>query len=106
LIDATIEGYNDGYAAASPPGRFKPGATGLFDLGGNVAEWCHDYYAIDPSAPEKELVDPAGPKEGSHRVVKGASWRMAGITYLRTAFRDYSAGARHDLGFRVCRYAE
>jgi formylglycine-generating enzyme required for sulfatase activity len=106
LIDVTIEGYNDGYAAAASPGRFKPGATGLFDLGGNVAEWCHDYYAIDPSEPEKEQVDPAGPTEGAHRVVKGASWKMAGITYLRAAFRDYSAGARHDLGFRVCRYAE
>jgi len=106
LIDVTIEGYNDGYAAAAPPGKFKPTATGLFDMGGNVAEWCHDYYAIDPSEPAKEQVDPAGPREGSHRVVKGASWKLAGITYLRMAFRDYSAGARHDLGFRICRYGE
>jgi formylglycine-generating enzyme required for sulfatase activity len=106
LIDVTIEGYNDGYPAAASPGKFKPGATGLFDMGGNVSEWCHDYYAIDPSEPEKVQTDPAGPQEGSHRVVKGASWKLAGITYLRTAFRDYSAVARHDLGFRVCRYAE
>jgi formylglycine-generating enzyme required for sulfatase activity len=106
LIDVTIEGYNDGYAAAAPAGKFKPTAAGLFDMGGNVAEWCHDYYTIEAAEPEKEPVDPAGPKEGAHRVVKGASWKMAGITYLRTAFRDYSAGARHDLGFRVCRYAE
>jgi formylglycine-generating enzyme required for sulfatase activity len=106
LIDVTIEGYNDGYAAAAPPGKFKPTAAGLFDMEGNVAEWCHDYYAIDAAEPEKEQVDPAGPREGSHRVVKGASWKLAGITYLRIAFRDYSAGARQDLGFRVCRYAE
>jgi formylglycine-generating enzyme required for sulfatase activity len=106
LIDVVIEGYNDGYPAAAPPGKFKSTAAGLFDLGGNVAEWCHDHYAIDPSEPEKEQVDPAGPREGSHRVVKGASWKLAGITQLRLAFRDYSAGARPDLGFRVCRYAE
>ena len=106
LIDVTIEGYNDGYAAAAPPAKFKPTATGLFDMGGNVAEWCHDYYAIDPSEPEKEQVDPTGPREGSHRVVKGASWKLAGITYLRMAYRDYSAGGRNDLGFRICRYAE
>jgi formylglycine-generating enzyme required for sulfatase activity len=106
LIDVTIEGYNDAYPAAAPAGKFKPTVTGLFDMGGNVAEWCHDYYAIDPPEPEKEQVDPAGPKEGTHRVVKGASWKLAGITYLRTAFRDYSAGGRNDLGFRVCRYAE
>jgi hypothetical protein len=37
--------------------------------------------------------------------VKGASWKESGITQLRNAFRDYSAGGRQDLGFRVCRYA-
>jgi formylglycine-generating enzyme required for sulfatase activity len=106
LIDVTIEGYNDGFPAAAPAGKFRPGATGLFDMGGNVAEWCHDYYAIAPSEAEKEQVDPAGPRDGSHRVVKGASWKLAGIAHLRIAFRDYSAGPRNDLGFRVCRYAE
>jgi formylglycine-generating enzyme required for sulfatase activity len=106
LVQTTIEGYNDGYPAAAPAGKFKPNATGLFDMGGNVAEWCHDHYAIDPAEPDKEQADPAGPREGAHRVVKGASWKSAGIANLRTAFRDYSAGPRNDLGFRVCRYAE
>ena len=73
-------------------------------MGGNVAEWCHDYYAIETEG-EKEQADPVGPREGSHRVVKGASWKSAGIANLRIAFRDYSAGPRNDLGFRlpVCR---
>jgi formylglycine-generating enzyme required for sulfatase activity len=106
LIDVIIEGYHDGYPAAAPPAKFKPTAAGLFDMGGNAAEWCHDYYAIETAEPERQQTDPAGPREGSHRVVKGASWRLAGITHLRIAFRDYSAGARHDLGFRICRYAE
>jgi formylglycine-generating enzyme required for sulfatase activity len=106
LIDVIIEGFNDGYPAVAPTGKFRPAGPGLFDMGGNVAEWCHDYYAIGPSEPEKEQADPAGPKEGSHRVVKGASWKSAGIAHLRIAFRDYSAGPRNDLGFRICRYAE
>ena len=106
LIEVIIEGYNDGYPAVARPGKFKPTAAGFFDMGGNVAEWCHDYYAIEPEGTAKESVDPTGPKEGSHRVVKGASWKQAGITHLRIAFRDYGAGGRNDLGFRICRYAE
>jgi formylglycine-generating enzyme required for sulfatase activity len=106
LMDVIIEGYTDGYPAAAPVGKFRFAATGLFDLGGNVAEWCHDYYAIETEAPEKEQSNPTGPREGSHRVVKGASWKSVGIANLRIAFRDYSAGPRNDLGFRVCRYAE
>ncbi len=101
-----IEGFNDGFAAAAPVGSFKPTAAGLLDMGGNVAEWCHDYYAIDQPEHEKELTDPTGPRDGAHRVVKGASWKSAGIANLRIAFRDYSAGPRNDLGFRICRYAE
>ncbi len=106
LVDGAIAGYQDGFPAAAPAAKFKPNAAGLFDMGGNVAEWCHDYYAIDPAEPEKEQADPAGPREGVHRVAKGASWKSAGIANLRIAFRDYSAGPRSDLGFRVCRYAE
>ena len=105
LIDVIIDGYNDGYPAAAPVGKFRPAATGLFDMGGNVAEWCHDYYAIETDG-EKEQSDPVGPREGAHRVVKGASWKSAGIAPLRIAFRDYNAGPRNDLGFRICRYAE
>jgi formylglycine-generating enzyme required for sulfatase activity len=106
LLDAIIEGYNDGYPAAAPAGKFRPNAYGLFDMGGNAAEWCHDAYAIEPLAEGEERVDPAGPAEGAHRVVKGASWKSFALTQLRIAYRDYSAAGRVDLGFRVCRYLE
>jgi len=106
MIDVIIEGFSDRFPAAAPVGRFTPTAAGLLDMGGNVAEWCHDYYAIEPAGDERELADPTGPREGAHRVVKGASWKSAGIANLRIAFRDYSAGPRSDLGFRICRYAE
>ncbi len=106
LVDVIIDGYTDGFPAAAPAGKFKPSATGLVDLGGNVAEWCHDVYAIEPEGPETLQTDPVGPREGAHRVVKGAGWRSSGIATLRTAFRDYSAGTRNDLGFRIGRYAE
>ncbi|NIR17655.1 MAG: formylglycine-generating enzyme family protein, partial [Desulfobacterales bacterium] len=86
----------------APPGVFKPNTLGLYDLGGNVAEWCHDYYTIYPYSGQKVISDPLGPKEGKHRVVKGSSWKDSSITALRLAYRDYSSGRRPDVGFRVC----
>jgi formylglycine-generating enzyme required for sulfatase activity len=96
--------YNDGYPGPAPPGVFKPNSLGLYDLGGNVAEWCHDYYTIYAYSGQKVILDPLGPEEGKHRVVKGSSWKDSSITALRLAYRDYSSDKREDVGFRVCRY--
>jgi len=96
--------YEDGYIITAPPGSFKPNASGLFDMGGNVAEWNHDYYTIYPYSAGKIYVDPSGPEQGKHRVIKGSSWRDSGISELRLSYRDYSQEKRQDLGFRICRY--
>ena len=96
--------YNDGYPVSAPPGAFPANEKGLFDLGGNVAEWCHDYYSIYPYDAQKTDVDPTGPPDGNHRVVRGSSWQHASISLLRNAFRDYGNTRRDDVGFRVCRY--
>ncbi len=103
LLPAVIPGYDDGFAAAAPPGRFPANPLGLFDTGGNVAEWVHDVYAIPAPNFEK---DPMGPPEGALHVILGASYLHATVTELRLSFRDYSATARPDVGFRVARPAE
>ena len=95
--------YNEGYAATAPPAKFRENDLGLYDLGGNVAEWCHDYYSIYPHD-NKEYLDPLGPDEGKHRVVRGSGWKHGSISTLRLSYRDYSDSKRPDLGFRVCRY--
>jgi formylglycine-generating enzyme required for sulfatase activity len=99
-----LQTYNDGYPGTAPPGVFKANVLRLYDLGGNVSEWCHDYYSIYPYSAQKVHQDPLGPKLGKHRVVKGSSWKQASISALRLSYRDYSDGKRPDLGFRICRY--
>jgi formylglycine-generating enzyme required for sulfatase activity len=106
LLSHYLEAYNDGYPVSAPVGSLKPNGLGIHDLGGNVAEWCHDFYSIYSYKPEAVYQDPLGPREGKHRVVRGSSWKHAGISALRVAYRDYSSGNREDLGFRICRYAE
>ena len=106
LLANTIEGYTDGYPASAAPGIFPASTLGFFDFGGNVSEWCNDYYEIYSYDPEKFVSDPTGPKDGSLRVVRGSSWRHASISNLRLTYRDYSNDKRPDLGFRISRYAE
>ncbi len=82
-------------------GQKRPNAWGLYDMHGNVSEWCSDWYSSDYYA-NSPLEDPAGPESGSLRVHRGGSWLFtAGI--CRSADRYwFTPGYRgSDLGFRV-----
>ncbi len=82
-------------------GQKKPNAWGLYDMHGNVWEWCSDLKGKYPVGP---VTDPTGPTEGSHHVCRGGGWRNfdGGV---RSAYRDYIADNRGDnfLGFRLIR---
>jgi formylglycine-generating enzyme required for sulfatase activity len=101
-----VPGYDDRYRGSAPVGQFAAWPDGFFDLGGNVAEWMHDFYAVYPGMAEQLVTDPSGPAAGDHHVVRGSSWRHGSISELRLSYRDYSRGPRPDLGFRIARYAE
>jgi formylglycine-generating enzyme required for sulfatase activity len=101
-----VSGYNDGYRGSAPVGSFTAQPAGFHDLGGNVAEWTNDYYAVYPGQAGTLVKDPTGPASGDHHVVRGSSWRDGSITELRLSYRDYSRGPRDNLGFRIARYAD
>ena len=94
--------YNDNHVVTAPVGTYKPNHKGIHDLGGNVAEWIHDFYASG----EASGTGPLGPAKGEFHVINGSSWMHGTITDLRLAFRDYGIDGRRDLGFRVARFAE
>ena len=81
----------------------KPNAFGLYDMHGNVNEWCHDYYEADyyKQSPAK---DPTGPTSGSSRVLRGGSWNYVS-RLTRSADRDRVVAVYrlNGSGFRLVR---
>jgi len=106
LVPSILPAYDDGYASTAPVGSFKANALGIFDGGGNVAEWVNDFYTVPTPGMTTPVVDPTGPDRGASHVVRGSSWRHAGTTELRLSYRDFSSKPRPDLGFRVARFAD
>ena len=103
VLGRIIFGYNDNHIGSAPVGTFGPNAKQFYDLGGNVAEWVHDFYEIP--APGQTL-NPLGPHEGDYHVIRGSSWMHGNISELRLSFRDYGSKGRNDVGFRLARFAE
>lgn len=84
-------------------GSFQPNAWGLYDMHGNVGEWCWDFYgAYD----QKNIENPTGPATGNARIVRGGGWNDY-AKHLRSAYRsskDPNTSASN-VGFRLARNA-
>jgi sulfatase modifying factor 1 len=83
--------------------RLKLNDFGLFDMQGDIWEWCHDHFGADyyKQSPEQ---DPQGPSRGSFRVLRGGSWlnltRNTRSAYRGRLAADFRGGS---FGFRVVR---
>jgi len=87
-----IEGFDDGYPRTSPVGSFAANKNGLYDMGGNVWQWCEDWYN----------------SEKYFRVLRGASWYVYDPERALASYRRRHLPDRRgaDVGFRCVVAAE
>lgn len=92
-------GYDDGYAYTAPVGKYPPNEIGLYDMSGNIWEWCWDWFGTYSATSQR---DPQGALSGEKRVMRGGSWSFD-VVDERTVIRGCGLPDARDVnyGFRI-----
>ncbi|MDA8241057.1 MAG: formylglycine-generating enzyme family protein [Nitrospiraceae bacterium] len=98
---------NNAYPApVGKVGNYYPNGYGLYDMAGNVSEWCSDWYDRDYYRRSSPSKDPRGPETGLQKVIRGGSWANT-APFLRVAYRNSSSpgSLQSGVGFRCVKGA-